>query len=206
LKSNNPQLMNSISVSRSIFRFLLLFVFIFSFANASLPAKEKVKLYTEKTESSSGFSAKEIKLALQEKGLNCIEESLSSSSKWSENDPNIIFLNLNNEEHLKRVQEKNISKIKDLKSEGFIIYKSSPKAKTIWIIGNDAAGLMYGGLEVAELIKVSGLESVGNQFQNPYMKERGIKYNIPLDMRSPTYTEPIDAARNNKARVLGLRL
>jgi hypothetical protein len=196
--------MNTISIARSSSRFILFFLFIFSFANASQPAKEKVKLYSDKTDSSAGFSVKEIKLALQEKGLNCMEESLSSLSKWSENDPNIILLNLENKDHFKRIEGKNISKIKDLKSEGFLIYKSSPKAKTIWIIGYDAAGLMYGGLEVAELIKVSGLESVGNQFQNPYMKERGIKYNIPLDMRSPTYTEPSDAAQNNMDEVWNL--
>ena len=56
---------------------------------------------------------------------------------------------------------------------------------------------MYGGLEVAEIIKIQGLEAVNNQLQNPYMKVRGTKFNIPLDMRSPTYTEPSDAAQKN---------
>jgi hypothetical protein len=60
---------------------------------------------------------------------------------------------------------------------------------------------MSGGLEVAENIKVKGIDAVQNQFQKPYMKVRGTKYNIPLDMRSPTYTEPSDAAQNNMAEM-----
>jgi hypothetical protein len=37
--------------------------------------------------------------------------------------------------------------------------------------------------------------------QNPYMKVRGTKFNIPLDVRTPTYTEPSDAAQNNMAEM-----
>jgi hypothetical protein len=64
-------------------------------------------------------------------------------------------------------------------------------------LGYDDAGTMYGGLELAEIIKVKGIGAVKNQLQNPYMKVRGTKFNIPLDMRSPTYTEPSDAAQKN---------
>lgn len=61
--------------------------------------------------------------------------------------------------------------------------------------------MMFGGLEVAEIIKGKGIDAVQNQLQNAYMKVRGTKFNIPLDMRSPTYTEPSDAAQNNMAEV-----
>ncbi|HKJ80369.1 MAG TPA: CBM35 domain-containing protein, partial [Prolixibacteraceae bacterium] len=48
---------------------------------------------------------------------------------------------------------------------------------------------------------IEGIEAVENQLQNPYMKVRGTKFNIPLDVRTPTYTEPSDAAQNNLAEM-----
>ena len=48
---------------------------------------------------------------------------------------------------------------------------------------------------------IRGIDAIENQLQNPYMKVRGTKFNIPLDVRTPTYTEPSDAAQNNMAEM-----
>ena len=56
-------------------------------------------------------------------------------------------------------------------------------------------GLMYGGFEVAEQIQLYG--SVKNTSHTPYIKKRGIKFNIPLDARTPSYDDTGDAAQNN---------
>lgn len=82
----------------------------------------------------------------------------------------------------------------DLKTEGFRLTKSGGQIK---IIAADEAGAMYGGLEVAEQIKLFGLDGIKETTQNPYMELRGTKHNIPLDMRSPSYTDPSDAAQKN---------
>jgi hypothetical protein len=81
-----------------------------------------------------------------------------------------------------------------LKSEGFSIKKSG---KTIQVIGSDAAGTMYGGLELAEQVKLFGLDKVIEMTRNPYMEMRGTKFNVPLDVRTPSYTDVCDAAQNN---------
>ena len=81
-----------------------------------------------------------------------------------------------------------------LKTEGFQIVKD---ANQIRVIGADAAGAMYGGLELAEQIQVYGLEGVKEMVQNPYMERRGTKFNIPLDVRTPSYTDVSDAAQKN---------
>jgi hypothetical protein len=81
-----------------------------------------------------------------------------------------------------------------LKPEGFSIRKSG---KTIQVIGPDAAGVLYGGLELAEQVKISGLEGVVEMTRNPYMEMRGTKFNIPLDVRTPSYTDVCDAAQHN---------
>ena len=85
----------------------------------------------------------------------------------------------------------------DLKTEGFTI----TTGKKVEVNGADAAGAMYGGLELAEQIKLFGLEGVQETNQNPYMEKRGTKFNIPLDVRTPSYTDPCDAAQNNIAEM-----
>ena len=76
----------------------------------------------------------------------------------------------------------------DLKAEGFVIRRTRRGNATVfWVIGADAAGLMYGGLELAEVAQMEGLDAVVDVDQNAYMALRGIKFNCPLDVRTPTY-------------------
>ena len=83
----------------------------------------------------------------------------------------------------------------DLEEEGFSLTIGGDK--NILIKGGDQAGAMYGGLELAEQIRIFGLDGVKPMERNPYMKMRGIKFNIPLDVRTPSYTDPCDAAQQN---------
>ncbi|MFC1652217.1 hypothetical protein ACFL3F_00715 [Planctomycetota bacterium] len=63
------------------------------------------------------------------------------------------------------------------------------------ITGSDATGAMYGGIEVAEYLKL-GLP-IKNVTRKPFLEKRGIKFNIPLDVRSPSYDDSGDAAQQN---------
>jgi hypothetical protein len=56
---------------------------------------------------------------------------------------------------------------------------------------------MYGGLEIAEAIKSNNLGSVINSEHAPYIGKRSIKFNIPLDARTPSYSDAGDAAWAN---------
>jgi hypothetical protein len=56
-----------------------------------------------------------------------------------------------------------------------------------WVLGGDDNGAMYGGLQIAENISFSGFTNSYNQEESPYIKKRGIKFNIPLDKDCPTY-------------------
>jgi hypothetical protein len=68
----------------------------------------------------------------------------------------------------------------------------------------DIGGGMYGGLELAEQIRARGIEGVSNTARNPYMTLRGTKFNIPLDLRTPSYSDMSDAAQHNIATVWDL--
>jgi hypothetical protein len=84
-------------------------------------------------------------------------------------------------------------------AESFAIQRKG--SGQIIVMGQDAAGAMYGGLEVAELIQIGGLDAIQNLQQSPYMAMRGTKFNIPLDVRTPSYTDPCDAAQQNIAEM-----
>lgn len=59
----------------------------------------------------------------------------------------------------------------------------------------DEAGLMYGILDLAEALKL-GLEITDCE-KMPYLKNRGIKFNIPLDARTPSYSDASTSATKN---------
>ena len=72
-----------------------------------------------------------------------------------------------------------------------------PAAGTLRVVGADARGTMYGGLDVAEAIRLTTVGELQAGEHTPYLQERGIKFNIPLDVRTPSYSDNSDAAQQN---------
>ena len=81
--------------------------------------------------------------------------------------------------------------------------KSSPEtfeirsvgSTRVEVVGTDGTGAMYGGLEVADLLRL-GLP-IENQNQKPFVGKRGVKINIPLDIRTPSFDDSGEAAQKN---------
>jgi len=65
----------------------------------------------------------------------------------------------------------------------------------IEVTGTDATGAMYGGLEVADLLRLA--LPIEDQDQKPFVEKRGIKINIPLDIRTPSFDDSGEAAQRN---------
>lgn len=118
------------------------------------------------------FAVDELKSSFSEKGIELLPGENENAD--------IVFL----------IQSDNA----ELKPEGFSIKK---EGKKIIVAGADNAGAMYGGLELAEQISLYGLNGIEETIQNPYMELRGTKFNIPLDVRTPSYTCAGDASQNN---------
>ncbi len=86
--------------------------------------------------------------------------------------------------------------------EGFILRSVRIDAhREFHVIALDSRGSMYGGLELAEQIRTRGVEGVTDTDRNPYMRIRGTKFNIPLDLRNPSYSDMSDSAQQNIATV-----
>jgi hypothetical protein len=68
---------------------------------------------------------------------------------------------------------------------------------TFAVLGADPAGAMYGLLDLAEAIESGTLLALEDSDASPHLEKRGIKFNIPLDARTPSYSDNSDAAQYN---------
>jgi hypothetical protein len=85
-----------------------------------------------------------------------------------------------------------------IEREGFILRRApGGKPGAIYIFSKDEAGALYGGLELAEQIRTRDVRGVTDTDRNPYMPMRGTKFNIPLDLRTPSYSDMSDSAQQN---------
>ena len=139
------------------------------FAVACSPKQKVIKIYFDKND-------------LLEFAVNEIEQALATHKITAElidnKNADIVIL---------------VSENTGLKEEGFVLSVS----EHIEVNAGSASGAMYGGLELAEQIKLYGIDNIQETTQNPYMEMRGTKFNIPLDVRTPSYTDPCDAAQKN---------
>jgi hypothetical protein len=85
-----------------------------------------------------------------------------------------------------------------LAAEAFRLERTS---EAITVSGGGAGGVLYGGLELAEQIRLGGVEGVAPMERTPHFALRGVKFNTPLDVRTPSYTDMGDSAQANIATV-----
>jgi hypothetical protein len=102
-------------------------------------------------------------------------------------------------------REAALGELPTLSPEGFVVRRTgTDDAPTIWVIGADAGGVLYGGLEVAEQIRLYGFGGIVPLERAPHLAVRGVKFNLPLDVRTPSYTDMSDAAQANIGEVWSL--
>lgn len=83
-------------------------------------------------------------------------------------------------------------------SLGAQAYRIIVKMDRIIIQGGDSVGAMYGGLDLAEALELGRPPgSAGAEVHRPHILNRGIKFNLPLDLRTPSYSDCSDAAQAN---------
>ena len=147
-------------------------IFISIFSLACSEKHRSITIYTESNAPQIQFAINELITILKEKNI-----ALEISD--SENADIAISISADNE---------------TLEAEGFVLSVANDKFQ---VVGADAAGAMYGGLELAEQFSIHGLKGIKPVTLNPYMKMRGTKFNIPLDLRTPSYTDVSDVAQKN---------
>ena len=78
-------------------------------------------------------------------------------------------------------------------------------ATTVVLLAGTPTGFMYGLLEIAERHRLHGDDpQLLGVIGSPHIERRGIKFNIPLDVRTPSYDDSGDAAQRNIAEMWNL--
>ena len=161
--------------------------------------KQGAVIYRDPTVGPIGFAAQEIREALEEKGFGVTEKSFEQLSKKGES-VRIILAVKGRQSVEKRLLDKGGKPIPELEPQGYAIRLAGKS--TYWAVGADEVGAMYGGLDIAEIVRIEGgLDKVSDNVHNPSIARRGIKFNIPLDARTPSYDDTGDAAQNNYAEM-----
>lgn len=80
-------------------------------------------------------------------------------------------------------------------------YGFSGSPTDITVTAGDDVGAMYGGLDIAEALRTRGdalVRLLANEsVRRPHIASRGLKFNIPLDLRTPSYADGGDSNRAN---------
>jgi hypothetical protein len=143
----------------------------------------------------SQFAAAELTSALAARGIRAAGRPLDAFPRRGAETCFVLISRSDIRAHT-RVNPPGATDAALLKPEGYVIRVDG---NTHWIIGADAAGVMYGGLEAAEAILTRG--GLADVACNPHMPLRGTKFNIPLDARTPSYTDVSDSAQKNIAEM-----
>jgi hypothetical protein len=94
----------------------------------------------------------------------------------------------------------------NIAAEGFRLRRETHGHRVIVeVLSRDDAGAMYGGLELAEQIRTRGVEGVTDTDIDPYLSMRGVKFNAPLDLRTPSYSDMSDAGQRNIGTVWDMK-
>jgi len=147
---------------------------------------EKVGVFYNLTTPQHDFAANDIKSALEIKGFTVEFKALSTLSNTYKGKKVVISLASDTAiTALLKSQGGNMAN--GLAEQAYSLRTTATPGLSYWILGGDDNGAMYGGLQMAEYINFNGFTGSFNEQESPHLKNRGIKINIPLDIKAPTY-------------------
>jgi hypothetical protein len=118
----------------------------------------------------------------------------SNLSKYNTTKPNSIIL-INNRKIKNFNKVDGIGTVEVMQNGGYTMKRINNN--TIAVIAGDDAGLMYGIMDLSDALLSQKFNDIKDKRQEPYIAQRGVKFNLPLDARTPTYNEPSDAVQEN---------
>jgi hypothetical protein len=133
------------------------------------------------------FAAGDVKIALESKGYMVEMNELSKLKSGSSNKKIVISLE-SDKKTIRVLAAEGGTVPTGLGEQAYSIATTGKKQTSYWVYGGDVNGAMYGGLQMAEYITMNGLSGEYNEQVSPDFKQRGVKLNLPMDRRVPTYS------------------
>ena len=151
-------------------------------------AQTNIDLFFDESTPQHEFAAMDVKKALEHQGFVVGLRDLSELSQKHEGKKIVIALHSDRSViDLLSLENGGEIDLGSISEQSFALRTTKSNGKSFWAIGGDVAGGMYGGLQIAENISFHGLNVDIHDEQKPYINKRGIKFNIPLDQRVPSF-------------------
>ncbi|MDB5245947.1 MAG: hypothetical protein JWQ40_341 [Segetibacter sp.] len=161
----------------------------------NIQQQKKVNIQITATQNQLMYASNEIRKAATEKKYIVTGSSFLNSKA---NDEMVIRIISDSATSVKTANDENLKMPENLGWQCYAIrVKNNGDKKNIYVLAGDKTGAMYGSLDIAEAFRLQTINSIANSDNKPYLDRRGIKFNIPLDLRTPSYTDPSDAAQQN---------
>lgn len=132
------------------------------------------------------FAATDVKTALESKGFK-VEMLPLSYLKSDYTKIKVVLALVSNAEVTKLLTRQGGTIPSGLGEQAYGLRTTEKRKLSYWVLGGDSNGAMYGGLQIAENIGADGFSKKYNSQESPFMLNRGMKLNMPLDKRIPTY-------------------
>ncbi len=160
---------------------------------------ETIAIYCPNDLPAIQFAADDLQKALREKAH---QSDVVAITKFGTKQNKIQFvLGIQSSKILKQaLLNAGAEDVKQIEDEGYALRITQKEQRmTIWAIGADATGAMYAGFALAETISQEGIDAIQETDCRPYIGKRGLKMNIPLDARTPSYADCGDSPQQNIA-------
>jgi hypothetical protein len=159
-------------------------------AVVALPAMmraETVGLFFDDKEPQVKFAAGDVKAALEEREIT-VETLPLESLKDAYANRKIVIGTASTPSIGTALAAQGESPKSALGPQAYQLITTAKPQKSYWVLGGDTAGAMYGGLQLAEKISFDGLAASYDEEVAPDFLQRGVKLNLPMDKRLPTYS------------------
>jgi uncharacterized repeat protein (TIGR02543 family) len=155
-------------------------------AVASMLSAEELNLYYDSSSPQISFAASDIKTALEKNNLTVQVRSMTELDKPMKG-KNIVLSLASDQPVISKLASNGGKPANDLGEQAYAIRTTNNGASIYWVIGGDTTGTMYGGIQLADYLTSNGINGAYNEEETPYLLNRGMKLNLPLDRRTPTY-------------------
>jgi hypothetical protein len=155
--------------------------------NDDLSQAKRIAVESDLSDNRLSFAINEIRRAVQEKGYDFILNE--SIQKWSKTD--ILIKVVSDATSAVNISKEN--KLEMPKHFGWQCYsirnQQEDNRRVLYVLSGDITGAMYGALDIADAIRFGTENTISESDNKPYIERRGLKWNMPLDLRTPNYAD-----------------
>jgi hypothetical protein len=168
-------------------------------------SREAVVVYYDNTEPAIEFSAEELQKTLSAIGHNPATLKPLAELPAAPDACYVVLAKHTSQSVLRLLETRGGQKTSNMGEEAYALRKTDNGGKKgYWAIGGDRVGAMYGGIHIGELASAGAINDVANSDHKPYIAKRGMKFNIPLDKRQPSFDDNGNSGRENFKHVWDL--